>query len=246
MRYLVLSDVHANHVALAAVLAKVRRKRFDAVLHLGDAVGYGAEPNQAVERLRRMRRTVHHVRGNHDKVVTGVDGGGSFNDVALAAARWTAERLSRPNLAWVRELPRGPVTVAPGLAICHGSPLDEDQYVFSDYDAEQIFAVHDAHVTFFGHTHITSAFVEGPHGLEVLTLRGSGRMELLPDHRYLLNPGSIGQPRDRDPRASFMTYDADRAVVRWYRVDYDVAAAQRKIRAAGLPEVLAERLGVGA
>ena len=246
MRYLVLSDIHANHVALAAVLAKVRRKRFDAVLHLGDAVGYGAEPNQAVERLRRMRRTVHHVRGNHDKVVTGVDDGESFNDVALAAARWTTERLSRPSLAWVRELPRGPIAVASDLAICHGSPLDEDQYLFSDYDAEQIFARHDARVTFFGHTHITSAFVEGPHGVEVLSLRGTGRMELLADHRYLFNPGSIGQPRDRDRRASFMSYDADRSVVRWYRVDYDVAAAQRKIRAAGLPEVLAERLAVGA
>lgn len=246
MRYLILSDVHANHVALGAVLATVRRKRFDAVLHLGDAVGYGAEPNQAVERLRRMRRTVHHVRGNHDKVVTGIDDGGSFNEVALAAARWTTRRLSRPNLAWVRDLPSGPIDVGPGLAICHGSPLDEDQYVFSDYDAELIFARHDAPVTFFGHTHIPSAFIEGPHGLEVVSLRGSGRMEILPNHRYLLNPGSIGQPRDRDPRAAFMTYDADRRVLRWYRVAYDVAAAQRKIRAAGLPDVLAERLGVGA
>lgn len=246
MRYLVLSDVHANHVALAAVLASVRRKRFDAVLHLGDAVGYGAEPNQAVQRLRRMRRTVHHVRGNHDKVVTGIDDGASFNDVALAAARWTTGRLSRANLGWVRELPRGPLVVAPELAICHGSPLDEDQYLFSDYDAELIFAGHDVQVTFFGHTHIPSAFIESPHGLEVVGLRGSGRMEILPGHRYLLNPGSIGQPRDRDPRAAFMTYDTERKVVRWYRVEYDVAAAQRKIRATGLPDVLAERLGVGA
>jgi predicted phosphodiesterase len=246
MRYLLLSDVHANLEALEAVLARVRRKRFDAILMLGDVIGYGASPNQVVEILRALPGPMHRVRGNHDKVATGLDDGASFNEVALAAARWTAERLTPGNLAWVRALPLGPQEVAPDLAICHGSPLDEDYYVFSDYDAEQIFHAHAPRVTFFGHTHITSAFIETPTGVRVRPLRGDGRLALQPGQRYLLNPGSIGQPRDRDPRASYMIYDAARGVVRWYRLEYDLAGAQRRIRRAGLPGILAERLAVGA
>ena len=246
MRYLVLSDVHGNIDALEAVLARVRRKRFDAVLMLGDVVGYGAAPNQVIERLGDLGPPAHNVRGNHDKVATGIDRGAEFNEVALAAARWTRERMTPAHCRWVRELPRGPVEVAADLAICHGSPLDEDVYVFSDYDAEQIFAAHRPRVTFFGHTHITSVFATTANGVRVRPLRGEGRLVLDPGERYLLNPGSIGQPRDRDPRASFMTYDAKRRVVRWYRVPYPVARAQERIRKAGLPGVLAERLAAGA
>lgn len=246
MRYLVLSDVHANVDALDAVLARVRRKRFDAVLMLGDVVGYGAAPNQVVERLCALGPPTFSVRGNHDKVATGIDGGAEFNEVALAAARWTERRMTASHGRWVRGLPQGPREVAPDLAICHGSPLDEDVYVFSDYDAEQIFAAHRPRVTFFGHTHITSVFIAGQDGVRVRPLRGEGRLVLDPAERYLLNPGSIGQPRDRDPRASYMTYDAKRGVVRWYRVPYPVEKAQRRIRRAGLPGVLADRLAAGA
>lgn len=246
MRLLVLSDVHGNVEALDAVLARVRRKRFDTVLMLGDVVGYGAAPNQVVERLAELAPPMVSVRGNHDKVATGIDRGTEFNEVALAAARWTERRLTPANLRWVRELPRGPREVAPDLAICHGSPLDEDVYVFSDYDAEQIFAAHRPRVTFFGHTHVTSVFVETPVRVLVRPLRGEGRLVLDPTFRYLLNPGSIGQPRDRDPRASFMTFDTKRRVVRWYRVPYPVEKAQERIRRAGLPGVLAERLAAGA
>ncbi len=246
MRTLILSDIHANYEALEAVLGKVRRKRFDVVLMLGDVVGYGASPNQVVDVLRRMRRTMYSIRGNHDKVATGIDDGATFNDVALTAARWTRERLTATNLRWVRDLPQGPLAITDDLAICHGSPLDEDAYVFSDFDAEQIFAAHPAPLTFFGHTHITSLFVATPRGVRVSPLRDSGRLELVPGYRYLLNPGSIGQPRDRDPRASFMTYDSERALVRWYRVPYPISDAQARIRRAGLPDVLAERLSVGA
>lgn len=246
MRYLVLSDVHGNVDALDAVLAKVRRKRFDAVLMLGDVVGYGAAPNQVIERLADLVPPAHSVRGNHDKVATGIDSGAEFNEVALAAARWTGQRMTPSHCRWVRDLPRGPVAVAEDLAICHGSPLDEDVYVFSDFDAEQIFAAHPPRITFFGHTHITSVFVTTPNGVRVRPLRGEGRLVLDPGERYLLNPGSIGQPRDRDPRASFMTYDAKRGVVRWYRVPYPVERAQERIRKAGLPGVLADRLAAGA
>jgi predicted phosphodiesterase len=247
VRYLILSDMHANWDAFEVVLRRARRKRFDAVLVLGDLVGYGAAPNQVVEAVRRLGPRLHTVRGNHDKVVAGIDNGSNFNHTALAAAQWTTQRLTPGNLRYVRELPRGPVQIERDLAICHGSPLNEDTYVFSDVDAWEIFAGFPNTVTFFGHTHIPSLFSLEGRVLGVRALRGtSGRIVLHPGGRYLLNPGSIGQPRDRDPRASYMTYDSDRRVVRWYRIPYPVEEAQRRIRRAGLPHTLADRLGFGA
>ena len=246
MRYLIVSDMHGNCDAFAAVLRHVRRKRFDRTLVLGDLVGYGAGPNQVVEAVRELSGEVFQVRGNHDKVVAGVEDGRNFNPAALQAARWTSERLTPANLRVVRDLPQGPLTVDERVAICHGSPLDEDAYVFSDFDAYQIFAAHEAPVTFFGHTHIPSLFLKHPGGIEVALLRGeSGAIRIEEGFQYLLNPGSVGQPRDRDPRASFMTYDSRRRLVRWQRVAYPVEKAQERILKAGLPRVLAERLAAG-
>ena len=247
MRYLILSDMHANWDAFAAVLRRARRKRFDAVLVLGDLVGYGAAPNQVVEAVRDLGPRLHTVRGNHDKVVAGIDNGANFNQTALAAAQWTSQRLTPANLRYVRDLPKGPIQIAEGLAICHGSPLDEDTYVFSDVDAWEIFSGFTNPVTFFGHTHIPSLFWLEGRMLGVKALRGTtGRIVLDPEGRYLINPGSIGQPRDRDPRASYMTYDSERRVVRWYRIPYPIGEAQRRIRKAGLPHTLADRLAFGA
>ena len=140
VRYLILSDMHANWDAFETVLRRARRKRFDAVLVLGDLVGYGGAPNQVVEAVRQLGPRLSRVRGNHDKVVAGIDSGGNFNQTALTAAQWTTGRLTPANLRYVRELPQGPLQVEPGLAICHGSPLDEDTYVFSDVDAWEIFS----------------------------------------------------------------------------------------------------------
>jgi predicted phosphodiesterase len=247
LRYLILSDMHANWDAFEVVLRRARRKRFDAALVLGDLVGYGAAPNQVVEAVRHLAPRLFVVRGNHDKVASGLDAGTNFNHTALAAAQWTADRLTGANLRYVRELPEGPIEVEQGLAICHGSPLDEDTYVFSDVDAFEIFASFNLPVTFFGHTHIPSVFSLEGRRLAVKALHGaSGRLQLDPQGRYLINPGSIGQPRDRDPRASFMTYDSDRRIVRWYRLPYPVAAAQKRIVRAGLPHALADRLAIGA
>jgi predicted phosphodiesterase len=246
MRYLILSDMHANWDAFSVVLRRARRKRYDSVLVLGDLVGYGAGPNQVVEAVRGLGPRLITVRGNHDKVVAGIDRGITFNHTALAAARWTTQRLTTVNLRYVHNLPKGPVEVEPELAICHGSPLDEDTYVFSDVDALEIFAAFSAEVIFFGHTHIPSFFGLNGNRLRVAILRGpSGRIVLEPGGRYLINPGSIGQPRDRDPRAAYMTYDSERRVVRWYRLPYPVGEAQRRIRRAGLPQPLADRLAIG-
>jgi predicted phosphodiesterase len=246
VRYLILSDMHANWDAFELVLRRARRKRYDSVLVLGDLVGYGAAPNQVVEAVRTLGPRLWTVRGNHDKVVAGIDSGDNFNPTALTAAQWTARRLTPANLRYVRDLPQGPLQVEDGVAICHGSPLDEDTYVFSDVDAYEIFAGFPMPVTFFGHTHIPSLFSLEGRRLGVKALRGrSGRIVLHPEGRYLLNPGSIGQPRDRDPRASYMTYDSERRVVHWYRLPYPVEQAQLRIRRAGLPASLADRLALG-
>ena len=246
MRYLILSDMHANWSAFQAVLRRVRRKRFDAILVLGDLVGYGAAPNQVVDAVRGLRGRVHRVRGNHDKVVAGIDSGRYFNQTALAAAAWTAERLTPVNRRFVHDLPQGPHEVEAGLAICHGAPIDEDRYLFSDHDALEVFSQWEVPVTFFGHTHVTSMFSLAGRRIGVAQLSGeSGMLDLDPGGRYLINPGSIGQPRDGDPRASYMTYDSARRRVRWWRVPYPVETAQKRIRDAGLPLQLAERLALG-
>ena len=246
MRYLVLSDMHGNWDAFAAVLRRVRRKRFDAILVLGDLVGYGAGPNQVVEAVRNLEGVVHVVRGNHDKVVCEMEDGSNFNQPALAAARWTTERLTPANMRFVKEMPLGPSEIEEGLHICHGSPLDEDTYVFSIYDAYEIFSNYTADVVFFGHTHIPSLFVQQAKGIEVSVVQGeSFTLKLEEGRRYLLNPGSIGQPRDRDPRAAYITYDSDTRTVRWQRVDYPISKAQERIVKSGLPKVLADRLALG-
>jgi len=247
VRYLILSDVHGNWDALSAVLRRVRRKRFDAFLVLGDLVGYGAAPNQVVEAVRGLPGPVRLVRGNHDKVVAGLETGENFNATAHAAALWTASHLTAANRRFVRELPAGPMPIDERVAICHGSPLDEDQYLFSALDALEIFThFHGPQIVFFGHTHLPSRLERGPTGLQVALLSGeSGVVRIEPGRRYLLNPGAVGQPRDRDPRAAFMIYDGDAGIVRWYRIPYPVERAQERIRKAGLPKSLADRLALG-
>lgn len=240
--------MHGNWDAFSAVLRRVKRKKYDSTLILGDLVGYGAGPNQVVEAVREMDSSgnAHVIRGNHDKVVAELEDGSNFNQPALAAARWTTERLTQANLRYVRELPKGPMVISDELQICHGSPLDEDTYVFSIYDAYEIFSNHDAKVIFFGHTHIPSLFVLHSKGIEVAVVQDdSFTLTLEDDKRYLLNPGSIGQPRDRDPRAAYFTYDSDTKKIRWQRVEYPVEKAQERIVRSGLPKVLADRLALG-
>jgi predicted phosphodiesterase len=247
VRYLILSDMHGNWDAFETVLRNVQKSRFDVILVLGDLVGYGAAPDQVVEAVKELPGEVFVIRGNHDKVVAGIDDGSNFNFAALSAARWTAENMRPENLDYVRQLRQGPVQVAEGVAICHGSPLDEDVYVFSNYDALEVFQGFDAWLTFFGHTHIPSLFTrDGAGNIEVGVLRGrTGTIKLDPQVRYLINPGSIGQPRDRDPRAGYLTYDSEEQVVNWYRIPYPVEKAQERIRRADLPQVLSDRLAAG-
>ncbi|MGD1149312.1 MAG: metallophosphoesterase family protein [Thermoanaerobaculaceae bacterium] len=252
MKYLIISDIHGNLEAFRAVLAHAARKRRDAVLFLGDAVGYGAAPNQVIERLRRMGAAVIGVRGNHDRVVLDPgEGAVFFNPHARQAAHWSSDVLTAVNRRYLAAIPTGPRLVEKDLVICHGSPTDEDEYLFSEMEAQGAFAHVAVSVTFFGHSHVPCMFeraeVEGQESLVGMLLRG-GRVviDLDPGRRYLINPGSVGQPRDRDPRASYGMYDSDARRFTLYRVNYNVEAARRRILAAGLPHVLADRLLHGA
>jgi predicted phosphodiesterase len=245
MRYLILSDVHANSEALSAVLSFVRRKHWDKAILLGDIVGYGANPNQAIDAVRSLRPLVA-IRGNHDKVCSGIEDGEMFNRVALQAALWTRQRLSKGNLRGLRELPEGPAVVDGAFAIAHGTPIDEDAYIFGEIEALNVFRQTAFPLCFFGHSHFPVVFGLSPDAIQTwLTTSPSFRFRLEPGVRYLVNPGSIGQPRDGNPLASFAIFDAGAPAVTIYRVPYAVERTQKKILGAGLPRPLADRLALG-
>jgi predicted phosphodiesterase len=246
MKTLVISDLHSNAQAFEAVLKKVRRKRIDQVFCLGDVVGYGAQPNQVLDHLRRLRYQKFYIRGNHDRVAAGIDEGPGFNHVALTAALWTRERLSATNRNFLRNLVQGPVWVDDETLIAHGSPVDEDQYLFNGRDAFVSFQLYPARLIFFGHTHLPSIFRLLPDGrVESKVYRSEATVRLDPGSRYMINPGSVGQPRDRNPDAACALLDRRRQVVQFIRVAYHIAGAQEAIRKAGLPGVLADRLAFG-
>jgi diadenosine tetraphosphatase ApaH/serine/threonine PP2A family protein phosphatase len=245
MRYLILSDIHANRDALRAVLAFVRRKRWDRAIVLGDVVGYGADPNYAIDTVRSLRPLVA-IRGNHDKVCSGIENGEMFNRVALQAALWTRRRLTPGNLRWLRALPEGPAVVDGSFAIAHGTPIDEDAYIFGEIEALNVFRRTTFPLCFFGHSHFPVIFGLSPDAIQtMLTVPPAFHFRLEPNVRYLVNPGSIGQPRDGNPLASFALFDSDTRTVTIYRVPYEVQRTQRRILDAGLPRPLADRLAIG-
>lgn len=249
MRALVLSDIHGNLDALEAVLAAA--PGCDTVWNLGDLVGYGACPNEVIARVRAMGAI--NVRGNHDRACCGLTPLQDFNPVAAAAARWTQASLTVENLQWLRELATGPlVPNGPEVSCCHGSLLDEDAYIVTKRDAFDALREATTRINFFGHTHIQGGFAR--HGEDGFRLQPRFEtrdqaeeyaLELRLGACYLLNPGSVGQPRDQDWRAAFAVYDEQRQATTFYRVPYRLARAQARIIAAGLPERLATRLNEG-
>jgi diadenosine tetraphosphatase ApaH/serine/threonine PP2A family protein phosphatase len=246
MRYLLLTDIHANRHALEAVLEAAPPSSYDRLIVLGDLVGYGADPNGVIERVRALD-PVAVIRGNHDKAACGIDSAEDFNTAARIAAIWTMRAVTPGNRDYLAGLPAGPLQVEDGFAICHGAPFDEDAYVFDAADANEAFAALPSPICFYGHTHLPAIFARTPHGLTVAVPDGSDAMAvtLAPGAQYLVNPGSVGQPRDGDPRAAFALYDAEAREVILRRVPYPVELAQEAILAAGLPGGLAARLGLG-
>jgi len=246
MRILVLSDLHANATALDAVL-EAAHGRWEQSVCLGDVVGYGPDPNVVTARLREMGTQT--IRGNHDKAVTGVMPTDDFNPVAKAAVDWTRAQLKPELLSWLAALPPGPLATD-GIVLVHGAFQDEDEYVFTPAQALDGLLDSTAEVTFFGHTHHQGGFSYQDSRLEVLQIHprpaeSFTALRIEVPHRYLLNPGSVGQPRDGDPRAAFAIADLEHQTVEFWRVPYDITSVQERMRQARLPEPLVQRLLLG-
>jgi predicted phosphodiesterase len=238
--YLILSDIHSNLEALEAVLADAEG-RYDCILCLGDVVGYGADPNAVSEWVRAECAGV--VRGNHDRAAANDQSLEYFNAAARASAIWTRRALTEENRKWLEELPQGPLRVEEPLGnfvLVHGSVADEDQYVVQTEEALALAPALEEQATFFGHTHLQGGFLLA-RGAATL-LRPNRVLELEPDYFYLINPGSVGQPRDGDPRAGYVLFSIEERTVEYRRVPYNIDGAAAKIRAAGLPAILASRL----
>jgi predicted phosphodiesterase len=244
MRFLILSDIHANLEALEAVLDAAPPDGFDRLLVLGDLVGYGADPNAVVARIRSLRPAAV-IRGNHDKVACGLESAENFNHHARRAAEWTAMTLAAEHRDYLYRLPAGPMLLEGDIEICHGAPFDEDAYIFDAGDALRALDEARRPLCFFGHTHIPVVFMQSGEMFDLLMPAPDDPISLRPDWRYLVNPGSVGQPRDGDPRASFVIYDDERRELLMRRVAYPVEAAQAKIVDAGLPPNLSTRLAMG-
>jgi diadenosine tetraphosphatase ApaH/serine/threonine PP2A family protein phosphatase len=246
VRYLILSDIHANLDALDAVLAAAPRATWDRVVVLGDLVGYGADPNAVVDRVRALD-PLAVIRGNHDKACCGIEDASNFNHVARIAASWTEDHLTPENRSYLRDLPAGPVVIDDRVEICHGSPFDEDHYIFDAEDARRALEAGDRQLCLFGHTHLPVVFRRAGNTFDGFLPEGDAdtTITLQDGVRYVVNPGSVGQPRDGDPRAGFAIYDTEGPTLTLRRIPYAVDAAQRRILGAGLPASLANRLAVG-
>ncbi|WP_213807657.1 metallophosphoesterase family protein [Granulicella sp. dw_53] len=256
MRALILSDVHANLEALKASL-EAAAGSFDTLWNLGDLVGYGASPNQVIDIVRPI--SALDVRGNHDRVCCGLTSALGFNPIARAAATWTQDELTPENLNWLRSVPPGPLQPEhpghpeiPDVTCAHGSPLNEDHYILNMRDAWAPLQQMTTAITFFGHTHIQGGFSQKEHDWHEVRPHyitrndaESWTLPIPPGTRHLINPGSIGQPRDCDWRAAFAIYDTEASAITFHRVPYDLTAAQGRILMAGLPERLAARLREG-
>jgi diadenosine tetraphosphatase ApaH/serine/threonine PP2A family protein phosphatase len=243
-----ISDIHSNREALDAVLAAIDTMAVDALYCLGDIVGYNADPQTCLETV--LARSDQVIRGNHDKAAAGLMDLGWFNRVARESALWTRKNMSVEGLEALRSLPAGPLDAGEGILLCHGTPFDEDAYLTEegmiDESLSSMEGTHpDATYCLCGHTHYPLVVVKrGGRGVaEVIS--GGQQVVLGRGDTCLINPGSVGQPRDGIPRASFGILDTQRRIYRNLRVAYDFAVTQRKILTTGLPPELARRLADG-
>lgn len=240
MKTALISDVHANLEALLAVYQVARERDVERILCLGDVVGYGASPNECLDVVRKICPAV--LLGNHDSAASGGGELARFNPNAKAAAVWTAKVLTPENRDYLKGLP---LTrhVEPYYYV-HASPAAprDWEYIFDRFDAEPQFQFFTEHACFIGHTHQPAIFERSASGAVSLPPTS---LRLDPKCRYIVNVGSVGQPRDRDPRACFVILTEPEGSIEFVRVPYDIEASQEKIRAANLPPVLAARLSAG-
>jgi diadenosine tetraphosphatase ApaH/serine/threonine PP2A family protein phosphatase len=249
MRTLVLADIHSNIEALDAVLFAAATLSIDRTILLGDLVGYNGAPKEVLRRIETLA-PVLTVRGNHDKVCAGLEPASAFSPIARQAIEWTRKQLTLPFLTRLSELPKGPAQLSDEVELCHGSPFNEDFYVQDTLDARRALESASTRICLNGHTHVPAVYRtagfsvrdETPFDLEVpevATVPWPNR------GRMLVNVGSVGQPRDGDPRAAFGVLDESNGTIELRRVPYNIEAAQRRIIDAGLPVFLAERLERG-
>ena len=243
MRYAILADIHANLAALTAVLNDVNEKGgADEIWCLGDIVGYGPEPRECIKVLRECTQVC--VSGNHDLGAAGKIDLNLFNRVAAEACRWTAKQLSTADFLYLEELPK--VIKKGDYYLVHGSPRDPPmEYIMSTDIAQSNFEYFDTKYCFVGHTHIAAAYKEEAAEAVLAVSLKPGIGLVTGQHRMIINPGAVGQPRDGDPRASYGIYDTERQIFVLYRVDYDIRATQDKMMESGLPVPLVARLMEG-
>lgn len=240
MLYAIISDIHANIDALEAVFKRIDEIGVDTTVCLGDVVGYNAVPNDCVEKI--AERGIQTILGNHDAVACGIEEPWGFNPVALTAAVWTREQLNDDSLEWLRGLPDA-LNYGP-FAAAHGAPKNHNTYLFTWEDIlSHVYFMDEqnCNICFVGHTHTPAVFCTDG----ALSLGKQQRINLEPDRVYFINPGSVGQPRDDDIRASFGVFDAEHMTFEMVRVSYDVEKAAKRVREAQLPRFLAERLMLG-
>jgi diadenosine tetraphosphatase ApaH/serine/threonine PP2A family protein phosphatase len=242
MRSAILSDIHANLIAFQAFLDAVDRLHVHRAFCLGDIVGYNPWPNECVQIIRE--RSIPCIMGNHDRVAAGLEEPDNFNALAREAIHWTRGVLTQANRSFLAKLPDRRAIDSSAILV-HGSPRDPDEYILTTAIARENMAfMRDrlgSDLCFFGHTHVSGIF----DGLYDNAPIAEGTFSLKRGRACLVNPGSIGQPRDRDPRASFLIYDDENMTVEFHRVDYDVGAVKDAIVREGLPPHLGRRLFLG-
>ena len=239
MKYAIISDIHSNWEALERAYEEIQKKGVDQIVCLGDVVGYGANPSECLALIHEISSEI--IMGNHDRAIEDVRLRDEFTDWAREAIEWTAGILSHEEKKQIREFAPIVINRRENVTWTHGSAHEPDEfhYLFSETDARHSFRVLETNVCFFGHTHIPSLFSAKSHEARYLT---AGIYQLVEGERYLINPGSIGQPRDRNPKLGFALFDSDRLTLEIVRLDYDNRNAAENIRKAGLPAYLAERL----
>ena len=239
MKYAVIADIHANMEAFEVVLADTKEQKCTHYCCVGDVVGYNANPKECLDIVRAMGMPV--VKGNHDEYCSSEEDLEGFNPHAAEAVSWTRKQLSQEDRQWLRDLKY--VRLVASFSMVHAT-LDGPQrwgYVFDKLAAAASFTYQNTSVCFFGHTHVPVAFVRDS------MVRGGtySKFRVEPGKKYFVNVGSVGQPRDGNPKAAYVIYDLPQQTIELRRLDYPIAEAQRKIRAAGLPERLADRLSSG-
>jgi len=242
MRFAILSDIHGNLEALQSVLKELDRIGYDALIVLGDVVGYGADPSECIEIVKRRGAIV--VKGNHDEAVVNVEERRFMNIYAKEAIEWTTSKLNEAQKIWLKNLPYR-ISPDDDFEITHAEWENPENwtYIFDEYEAKYQFKFLEKETGFYGHTHIPAIFQRDREGN--VTKLDQNELYLLRGHKYMINPGSVGQPRDRDWRASFGIFDTDEKYFELHRIEYDVKTAMKKIIDAGLPEALAYRLEIG-